>query len=621
IGEARIAIEETLDGGVGPGLAPALAGDEHRTPPEPALSEAKGAALRRALPWALFVLAALVAIVIGAWAWLAPRPATAPAALAYIPPPPGTSFRSFGFDAGPVVVSPGGKRLAFSATDQKGVTKIWIRALAGGEATALDETEDGSYPFWSPDGQSLGFIADEKLKTIMLSAGTIRVLADDSCPDTGGSWSSDGSILFIPQCGGPIAAISATGGTARPVVQPANEGRVVSPSFVPGGDELLYVSYESRHGSPSIRMASLTTGKSKPVMSDATAPQFASGHLLFMHEGKVFAQRFDPGNGKLKGDAVPVAEAQAYSASSNGVLAYQGGKAATRLEWFDRNGNSLGTLGSTGLWLAPKISPDGKHVLALAEDDGSADIWSYPAKTGVGSRLTFGPGYKGFAVWSPDGKYVAYVCYPAGALSLCRKPADGSGAEETLLKFAPEVASASAVDWSPDGRYLSFDQRTARPLRWSTWVLPLGGGEKPFQPAPVNENQYDGNFSLDGHWFAYFSYETGRPEVFVVPFPPSGGKFQVSQTGGWIVRWAAGDKLFFTTMGNRLMEADLATSGRSLQVQSIQPLFQLDLPTTSAPLYDVMPDASRFIVATSAEPGASQSITLLLNWQAELKDK
>ena len=206
-------------------------------------------------------------------------------------------------------------------------------------------------------------------------------------------------------------------------------------------------------------------------------------------------------------------------------------------------------------------------------------------------------------------------------MSICRKPADGSGAGETLLKLDSEVLSAAVVDWSPDGRYLSFDKQVGKQRRWSTWVLPLEGGEKPFQPAPVNDDQYDGNFSPDGHWLAYFSYETGRPEVFVVPFPVSGGKFQISQNGGWIVRWAAGNKLFFTTMGNRLMEARLATSGKSVQVQSIEPLFPLDLPTTSGPLYDVTSDGSRFIVAASADPTASQSITLFLNWEAELKSK
>jgi eukaryotic-like serine/threonine-protein kinase len=193
-----------------------------------------------------------------------------------------------------------------------------------------------------------------------------------------------------------------------------------------------------------------------------------------------------------------------------------------------------------------------------------------------------------------------------------------------LLRLGPEIQAAAVVDWSPDGRYLSFDQFTREPERWGAWVWPVDGSEKPFQPASVDANQYDGNFSPDGRWYAYFSYETGRSEVFVVPFPPTGGKFQISQTGGSVVSWAAGDKLFFLTMGDRLMEANLAASGQSLQAQSIEPLFQMDLAWgggAGGPQYDVSREGSRFIVATSIDPNASQSITLLLNWEAELESK
>ena len=390
IGEARIVIDQAISG-------PAE--------PEEARSQSVARRSRReAMTWVLVGILALVAAGVGLWAWFAPRIASAPPVLAYIPPPPGTSFRFFGFSAGPVVVSPDGKNLAFSATDQKGVTRIWVRPLASGEAKPLAGTEDGAQPFWSPDSQALGFFADEKLKTITLDGGTVKVLGDALCGD--GAWSSEGSILFVPECGGPIAAIPAAGGTARPVVQPGSgASEVGSPSPLPGGDEFLYVSYQLREPSPaererlpSIRMASLSTGKSEAVLSDARSPQFASGHLLFLRGGRVYAQRFDPGNGKLKGEAMPLAEARTFSVSANGTLAFQGGKTDARLEWFDRSGNSLGTLGGVELWLAPRISPDGKRVLAFAQDsqNRSADLWSYPAKGGVGTRLTFGPDSKGF---------------------------------------------------------------------------------------------------------------------------------------------------------------------------------------------------------------------------------
>lgn len=128
---------------------------------------------------------------------------------------------------------------------------------------------------------------------------------------------------------------------------------------------------------------------------------------------------------------------------------------------------------------------------------------------------------------------------------------------------------------------------------------------------------YDGNFSPDGHWFAYFSFESGRPEVYVIPFPRPGGKYQISRTGGWLVRWANGGKLFYSTIGNRLIEADLALGTNSLRVKSIHPLFQMNPPNIAMPLFDVTPDGEKFIVVTSDRPESS-SITLVANWTALL---
>ena len=604
IGEARIALDEVISGSAEVA--------EIRAAVQPAARSR-----REIVAWALVVVLALAAAGAAAWVWLTPRATPVPSALAYIPPPPGTSFRFFGFGAGPVVVSPDGTELAFSATDQKGITKIWIRPLAGGEARALAGTGDGSMPFWSADGQSLGFFADEKLKTLAVESGTVQTLGEAACDNAGGAWSSRNVILFVPQCGGPMDSIPAGGGTPQPVIQPASvESGVRSPTFLPGGNRLLYGTVAE--GQPSIRMASLSGKKSRLILSDAGSPEFASGDLLFLRDGKIFAQRFDPASGKLSGDPIPLEEAVAFSASASGVLAFQGGSADARLEWFDRSGNLLGTVGEVQPWIAPKISPDGKQLLGVQTSPAHAttNLWSYPASGGVGTRLTFNPGVNGFSVWSPDGRYIAYGCVVGREQAICRKPSNGSGAQETLVKLGPNVISAAAIDWSPDGKYLSFDEQARKNRRWGSWVLPLTGNSKPFQPAPVDADQYDGNFSPDGHWFAYFSYETGRPEVFVVPFPPTGGKYQISQNGGWVVRWAAGDKLFFLTMGNRLMEADLKANGNSLQIQSITPLFQLSLPVTEAPLYDVTANGQRFIVATAADSASADSISLLLNWPA-----
>jgi dipeptidyl aminopeptidase/acylaminoacyl peptidase len=269
--------------------------------------------------------------------------------------------------------------------------------------------------------------------------------------------------------------------------------------------------------------------------------------------------------------------------------------------------------------LSPKISPDGKQILFMASDpqnSDSMDLWSVPAAGGVSTRMTFGPGSKRWSVWSPDGKYIAYA-RSDGKIRIVRKPSDGSGAEETLLTVGPEFASASVVDWSPDGRYVSYDAFNIDKGSMANWSVPLFGDKKPFQPAPVAGNQYDGNFSPDGHWLAYFSEETGQPEVYVVPFPGPGGKYQISRNGGWVVRCDKKGDLFFLSTGNQPVRAELNLSAQSLQVKSLHPLFQMNLLDMAAPLFDVTADGQRILAVTPAR-AESSSISLLLNWPAML---
>jgi len=233
--------------------------------------------------------------------------------------------------------------------------------------------------------------------------------------------------------------------------------------------------------------------------------------------------------------------------------------------------------------------------------------------------MTFGPGFKGWCVWSPDGRYIAYGRQSTdGKAILVRKPSDGSGAEETLLTLGPEIGDVGAVDWSPDGRYLSIDTQDKSTGLYANWAVPLFGDKKPFRVAQVDANQYDGNFSPDGHWLAYFSYETGQPEVFVVPFPGPGGKYQISHGGGWLIRWDKKGNFYFLSPGNQLMKAELNLSAQSLEVKSLRPLFQVDLLDLAAPLFDVSSDGQRVLAVTPAREESS-SIGLLLNWRALMK--
>jgi eukaryotic-like serine/threonine-protein kinase len=582
--------------------------------PVPVASRRKN---REKLAWSLVCGFAMLAVIFALWTYLHPRSPEPGPVLAFVPPPPDTRFLAFGFGSGPAVVSPDETKLAFSAIDQNGSIKLWTRSLKASDATAVPGTDGAAEPFWSPDGRSLGFFAGGKLKTVELSGGNLQVLADTSAPSAA-AWAPDGTILFKPASSSPLFRVSASGGKAVPfAVLNANDYSDYSPAVLPDGKHVLVVVSDKKQHT-RVELRSLTSPETKLVLEDASHPGYSSGFLFFIRNEKIFAQSFDPGSGKVSGGATPVADADWYSVAGRSVLAFQAVSRETRLEWFDLSGNPLGTIGQVAFYLSPKIAPDGKQILFLAGDPqnpDSMDLWSAPAAGGVSTRMTFGPGAKYWSVWSPDGKYIAYGTRSDGKARIVRKRSDGSGAEEILLTPGPEILAALAVDWSPDGRYLSYDVFDINKGAMANWSLPLFGDKKPFQPAPVGGNEYDGNFSPDGHWLAYFSNETGQPEVYVVPFPGPGGKYQISHGGGWAVRWDKKGDLFFLSIGNQLMKAELNLSAQSLQVKSLRPLFQMNLLDTAAPLFDVAADGQRVLAVTPARP-ESTSISLLLNWPA-----
>jgi len=574
---------------------------------------------RTFLPRALPAVAVLLLATAGILFYLSQR-ANSPmlSVRAYIPPPPGTAFRASGFDAGPVVVSPDGKTLAFSAVDDKGRTNLWLRPLDALQATMLPSTEDAATPFWSPDSHYLAFIADRKLKTISVSGGDAQTLTDDVYSGCG-DWSPDGIILFCEQNFGPISQIAASGGQVSPATRlDKNETANEDPSFLPDGKHFLYVS---RQLSQPARIKLGVLGKPEQDGIDIAPGNravFASDHLLFVRAGHIQAQLFNPRTFKLSGDAQTIGEARTFSVSQNGVLAYHESSAQSELKLFDRSGNLIGTPGPSAVYSDPRFSPDDKSIAVTIWDPISSadDIWLFPVAGGQPTRITFGPD-DFWPVWSPDGKQVAYGVSEKGKFSIRLRSLDGSQPEEVLYQNDAYI-NGSPVDWSPDGKYLSLDLETKEGV-FSNWILPLTGDRKPFRPPATSQmtvSQYDGRFSSDGRWLAYFSYETGRPEVYVVPFGV-GAKTQVSTTGGWNTIFSRGHELFFVSMGNRLMAAHTSTQA-SFHVDSIEPLFQLDLPNFTGISYDVSPDAKHFVVQT-ADHTKSTSITLLTNWPAKLK--
>jgi len=540
---------------------------------------------------------------------------------AYIPPPPGTTFRPSGFDSGPVVVSPDGKSLAFTAVDEKGSTNLWLRPLDAQQATMLPGTEDAANPFWSPDGRYLAFVADRKLKKISVSGGQPQTLTDEA-QSYSGDWGEDGTILFCKQYFGPIYRVSASGGEASPVTKvDKKELGHFRPSFLPDGKHFLYAA--SMSNSPSeIKVGSLDHPDQDGIaIAPGYLPRFASGHLLFVRDGHILAQPFNPSAFKLSGDSQTLGEAGNFSVSPTGVLAYHETSAQSEMKIFDRSGNVIATIGPLSEYYEPTFSPDGQFIATTVRDprSGKRDVWVYPAAGGQPTRITFGPD-DFWPHWSPDGKELAYSVIENDNPSIRRRTLDGSRPEETLYTKTDEAYwRTQAVDWSPDGKYLAFDQESKQGV-WSVWILPLAGDRKPFRPPAISTmsvSGYDGMFSPDSRSIAYFSYETSRPEVYVIPFLSDGAKYQVSTTGAYLPRFSRSGEFLFATMGNRLMMGQVAKQP-NFRVDAIRPLFQMDLPNFAAPSYDVSADGQRIVVLT-ADHTKSTSITLLTNWPAVLK--
>lgn len=339
------------------------------------------------------------------------------------------------------------------------------------------------------------------------------------------------------------------------------------------------------------------------------------------------AQPFDAQRFVLTGDSFPIAEEilrsattppyGVFSASENGVLAYQTGTSATgsQLTWFDRTGKQTGILGEPAAYGDLELSPDGKRAsVSIPNQTGKGeDIWLYDVARGVKTRFTFGSDQLN-SLWSPDGSRIVFNSNRKGQLDLYQKASNGAGAEEGLLEDNLNKIPAS---WSPDGRLILYVVTSAGPN--ALFVLPLSGDRKPVPFLKPQSNATFSQFSPDGRWVAYVSNESGRNEVYVAPFPGADGKWQISTAGGIRPRWRRdGSEIFYLAPDDKLMAALVNAKGSSFEVGAVKPLFQTRATATRYS-YDVSADGQRFLINTTPEQAASAPITIVVNWTVGLK--
>jgi Tol biopolymer transport system component len=362
--------------------------------------------------------------------------------------------------------------------------------------------------------------------------------------------------------------------------------------------------------------------------ADSQNVLYTQGHLLFLREATLMAQPFDEQRLVLTGEASPIAEPiqtiginapyGVFSTSENGVLAYQAGAGAngSQLVRFDRAGKQIGVAGDLGVYSDPELSPDGKRFSVSISDGKQRDIWIYDVARGLRKRFTFGPADVAARVWSPDGSTIVFSSNPKGHYDLYQKASGGAGSEELLLE---DNFNKIPTSWSPDGRFILYASYGGT-RNFGLFALPLFGDRKPFPFLKVQSNPGSGKFSPDGRWIAYASGESGRVEVYVAPFPGSGGKWQVSTAGGFWPRWRRdGTEIFYLAPDSKLMAAAVNGKGGSFEVGAVKPLFQTHAPIGTSYSYDVSTDGQWFLINRAPEQGTAAPITVVLNWTAGLK--
>ena len=477
-----------------------------------------------------------------------------------IVPPPNSTLADV--PAKMLALSPNGDRLVFAVT-RAGHREFWIRHIASTKLDLLPGTQDASEPFWSADGQHVGFFAASKLKRVSIDGALPVTVCDAPLEARGAAWNGEGTILFSDAYGG-LSRVAATGGVPIRVTVPEREGKHETdswPQFLPDGRHFLYLRQRSpgRDGGATVYLGTLDGATVRPLLDGVfNALYLPSGVLVFADASSVKAQRMDVDRGRMIGEIQELSldvdrhlGRAAMAISRNGSLVYAAaGSKDHRLIWVDRNGRETGTVAGDDGWRDIALSPDGLHIAVQRIVEEANDLWTIDLGRSVPSRFTFSPDVDDDPVWSPDATKVAFSSVRNGVPGIYQKPT-GRVADDELV-FTNHLPLHPS-DWSPDGRVLLFAQ--ANPESGSDiWVLPLEGDRSPRPYLATRFSETDAHFSPDGKWVAYTSDESGRNEVYLQSFPEPHQKMRISTRGGVSPRWAgSGRELYFLSPERRLM--------------------------------------------------------------------
>ena len=533
-----------------------------------------------------------------------------------------------------LALSPDGTQLAYVAR-QGGIQQIYLREMDSLEAKAIPGTEGGVSPFFSPDGQWVGFFSDATIKKVAVNGGAVLDVGTVSAPlGAGASWGNQRIIAFARTSAAPIQQVPEAGGAAQSLTH-LEEGDVSHrlPEFLPGDKAVLFAAARSgiTFGNAQVAAQFIGSGERRNLVQGGTNPRYSlSGHLVYAQGGGLMAAPFDPQRLTLRGAAVKVVDGvlqspttgtAQYSISATGSLVYVPGGARTaqsKLVWVSRNGSEQPLAVPARPYRFPHLSPNGRQ-LAVTITEQESQTWLYDLARETLTRFTFGGTQNYNPIWTPDGKRIAFESNSSGPINIFWQLADGSGGLERLTTTTNVNAPFS---WSPDGQLLAFVEIISSKGQ-NIQILRIHDRKT----LPLHETQFneqEPRFSPDGRWLAYISDESGRNEVFVQPYPGPGGKWQISADGGTEPVWNPNGRELYFRNGDRMMAVEVNTQP-SFSAGTPRTLFEGRYESAPVPLYnfDISPDGQRFLMVKSSEQEqvAPTQINVVQNWFEELKQK
>jgi serine/threonine-protein kinase len=527
----------------------------------------------------------------------------------------------------PLAISPDGSRIAYVASRENG-RKLFLRNLGDSAPVLLAGAEGARMPFFSPDGQWIGFFTNRQLKKVAVASGAVQQITDTPAEPRGAVWTPDGTIYYAPHNISPLKKVPASGGSPTDVTQLDTARGEIShrwPQLLADGSLMFSVWTGPGPDEHSIFVQN-PAGTRRQVLNVGDTPRFvAPGYLTYGRLDALFAVPWRDQNAPV-GDVAPISlselprieneGASDYVISTNGTLAYIAGGPARysqRPVWVDRTGAVEPLPLPPRDYEAVALSPDGSRAV-LQIREGTIGLWLYDFARRTLTPFATTDGSSQGAVWTSDGRRIVYRGTRQGTRNLYWKAADGSGEEERLTTKPDVVQTPTSV--SPDGQWVAFSEGGGATPLGATWVMRLVGDRT---PRLFLANAVNGQFSPDGKWMAYQSAESGSLEVYVAPFPGPGPRILVS-AGGDSPTWSAAGHELFYTRGDKLMSVAV-TPGASLSVGAPRQLFEGryrgNLNTVTA--FDVSADGKRFIRIQQAQPERPIThIEVVLNWGSQL---